>query len=118
MDTRTTYRSLQHLGILDGVLHVFITRHLSIPQLRHALDGIRQVHLQSVGQPVGNLLTQCVHLIKGHSFHTGHILDGVLGGHRTIGDNMCALVVPVFILHPFQHPTAPIIVKVGIDIRE
>ena len=59
-----------------------------------------------------------VHHIQRYFLHTRHILDGVLGGHRTIGDDMCALVVPIFIFHPFQYPTSTIIVEVGIDIRE
>ena len=118
MDTRTAHRTLQHLGIHNGIAQPFIVRHLGIAELGYALDRIGQIHLQTIGQTVRNLLTQMVHHIQRYFLHTRHILDGVLGGHRTIGDDMCALVVPIFILHPFQHPTSTIIVEVGIDIRE
>ena len=87
-------------------------------QLRSGLDGIGKVHLHSVGQAIGNGLTEGVGHVEGKSLHTGHILDGVLCGHRTVGDDMSAILMSVLVHHPLQHTSAPIVIKVGIDIRE
>ena len=89
-----------------------------LPQFGYALDGIADVHLHSVGQFVGNELTQVVGLVERQFLHSRHILDGVLGCHRTICNNVGTVFMSVFLLHPFQHSSASVVVEVGIDIGQ
>ena len=122
MNTRTTHRTLQHLGILDGVCQSRIGRSFGLLQLRHSLEGIDQIHLRCltiyVGQTVGNGLTQTVRLSNGHLLHACHVLDGVLCSHRGIGDDMCTILVTILVLDPLQHTTAAVVVEVSINIGQ
>ena len=115
---RTSYRSLQHLGIFHRVAQLGVLACLCLPQFGYALDGIAKVHLQSVGQFVGYELAQGVGLVERQFLHSRHVLDGVLGCHRTICNNVCAVLMPVFVLHPFQYLAASVVVEVGVDIGQ
>ena len=46
MDASTTHRTLEHLGIFDGISQGRIRRSLSLTQFRHCLDSISQIHLR------------------------------------------------------------------------
>ena len=123
MDAGATHRTLQHLGILDGVGQSRIGRGLGLAQLGSTFDGVGQIHLQVVArggvfQPVGNGLAQCIDRVQRHLLYACHILDAVLGSHRGIGDDVGTVLVAVFVFHPFQHPSASVVVEVGIDIRQ
>ena len=58
MDTGASHRSLEHLGILDGVGQLRVGGSLGIAQLGHILDGVCQVHLRTLRQTVGNGLAE------------------------------------------------------------
>ena len=116
MDTCSTHGSLEHLRVFHRVAQTFIGGNNGFLKFRHALDSVGKIHLHTIGQSVRNGLAETVGNVEGHFLHTGHILDGVLGGHRTVGDDMGAVVMAIFVFHPFEHPSATIIVEVGIDI--
>ncbi len=118
MNTRTAHGALEHLGIRDGVAQSLVWRSLSLTQFRHALYGIGKVHLQPIGQLVGNLLAQVVDYGQRHFLHTCYILQGIFRCHRTVGYDMCHLIVSVFVFHPFEHLTTSVIIEVGINIRQ
>ena len=118
VDARIAHGALEHLGILDGVAQLRVVRHLGLPQFGHRLDGVLQVHLQSLGQSVGNGLAEPVGYLEGQSLHPRHILDGVFGGHGAVGDDMRHLLVSVLVFHPLEHLSAAVVVEVGIDIRK
>ena len=114
----TSHRSLQHLGIFYSVRQRLVVAHLCLLQFLGALYCIRQVHLHAVGQAVGNCLAQGVRHRYWHLLHSRHVLQRVLRCHRGVGDDMRAVLVAVFVLHPFKHLSAPVIVEVGIDIGQ
>ena len=118
MNARSAHRSLKHLGIFYGVCHLGIGTCFGFAQLRYALDGVGQVHLQSVGQLVGDGFAQTVAYIERQFLHTCHVLDRVFRGHSAVGDDVRNLVVSVFVLNPFEHFAASVVIEVGIDIRE
>ena len=118
MNTCTSYRTFKHFGILDGIAFTRISRKLRIPQCRRIFDGIGQVHLSSIRQSVWDSLTECICLIQRKFLYTGNILDGILGCHTTISDNMRTILMPILIHHPSEHFSTTIIIKVGINIRK
>ena len=118
MNARSAHRSFKHLGVFDGVCHLRIGACFGFAQLRYALDCVRKIHLQSVGQLVRNSFAQTVAYIERQFLHTCHVLDGVFRGHSAVGDDVRNLVVSVFVLNPFEHFAASVVVEVGIDIRE
>ena len=118
MNTCAAHRSLQHLGILDGIGHLRITRGLGLLQLTRTLDGIGQIHLHAIGQTVGNSLTQCIRIGQRQLLHTRHILDRVLRSHRGISDDMGTVLMSILVHHPLQHLTTTIVIEVGIDIGQ
>ena len=118
MDTRTANGSFKHLGIFDGVAQSRVHRSLSVTQLRSTLDGVGQIHLQPIGQAIGDSPTKGIGDIERHFLYTRYILDGVLRGHRGIGDDMRAVLVAVLVLHPLQHSSSSIVIEVGIDIGQ
>ncbi len=118
MDTRSANGSFEHLGIFHRVAQTHIGRTDGILQFGHALDGVGQIHLHAVGQTVGDGLAEPVHHVERNFLHAGHILDGVLGGHRAVGDDMRTIVVPILILHPFEHAPAAVVIEVGINIGQ
>ena len=75
MNTRTAHRTLEHLRILNRISQCWVVAGLGIAQFRRTLDSIGQVHLQAVGQTVGDGLTQCIRDSQRHFLHTRHILD-------------------------------------------
>ena len=122
MNTRTSHRTLEHLGIFDSICQLRITGSLSLLKFAHGLDGVGKVHLRCLAinlrQTIRNGLTQGIRFSQRQLLDTGHILDRVLCGHRGIGNDMGTVLVTVLIFHPFQHLAAPVVVEVGIDIRE
>ena len=123
VNTCASHRTLEHLGIFDGIGEGLVRRSFRLTQFRHILDGIGKVHLRAlairtVWQTIGNSLTKGIGDRKGHLLDAGHILDGVLRGHCGVGNDMGTILVTILIFHPFQHLTAPIVIEVGIDIRE
>ena len=118
MNTRTTDCSLEHLGIFDGIALPGIHAHLSVLQCRCTLYGVGKVHLHTIGQPVGNGLTETVGNIERQTLHSRHVLYGVLCGHCRIGNDMCAVVPSILIHHPSQHFSTSVVIEVGINIRQ
>ena len=122
MDTRTSDRALQHLGIFDGIAKGRVFAGLSIAQFRNGLDGIRQIHLRSlavnIGQTVGNGLAQGVDHIQRNLLHTCHILDTILRSHCGIGNDMGTVLVTILVLHPFQDTATSVVIEVRINIRQ
>ena len=118
MDTRSADSTLKHLGILDGITQRDIVAGLSIPKLFCTFDGIGQIHLHTLRQAVRNSLAECIGNGNRNLLHTCHILNGVLGGHRGIGNDMGTILMTVFILYPFQHSSTSVIIEVGINIRQ
>ena len=118
VDACIAHGALEHLGILDGVAQLRVVRHLGLPQFGHRLDGVLQVHLQSLGQSVGNGLAEPVGYLEGQTLHPRHILDGVFGGHGAVGDDMRHLLVSVLVFHPLENFSAAVVIEVGIDIRQ
>ena len=118
MDTRASDGSLQHLGIFDGIALTRVAGVLSLLQLWRIFDGIGKIHLRTIWQSVGYRLAQCIRLVQWQLLHSGHVLDGVLGGHRTVCNDMGTVLVTILIHHPSQHLTSTIIIEVGINIRK
>ena len=71
--TRTTHITLQHLGVLDGVVQHGVVRLLGSLQLWHIFDGVLEVYLL-VGNTVRHQLTQSVRLRQRQLLHTRNIL--------------------------------------------
>ena len=118
MDTSSPDGALKHLGVFHSVAQLGVGACLGFAQFGYALDGIADVHLQAVGQFIGNELTQIVCLVQRQFLHSCHVLDGVFGRHRTVCNNVCTVFMPVFLLHPFEHPSSSVVVEVGIDIGQ
>ena len=118
VDARSAHRSLQLLGVFDGVSLARVGRHLGFSQLGCILDGICQVHLLVVRKTVWYGFFQHVGTLKGQPFHAGYIGNGVLGGHTAIGDDMGAVFLAILVHHPPEHLAAPIVVKIGVNIGQ
>ncbi len=54
MDAGAADGAFQHAGVLDGVALARVGRGLGLTQFRRTLDGIVEIHLQAVGQTVGD----------------------------------------------------------------
>ena len=122
MDTRASHRTLEHLGIFDGIGQLRITGSLGLLEFANGFDGIGEIHLRrlavNIRQTIRDGLAQGIRFSQRQFLDTGHVLDGVLRGHRGIGDDMGTVLMTVLILHPLQHLTSSVIVEVGINIRE
>ena len=118
MDTRAADGTLEHTGILDGIALAGVAGVFCLLQLRGIFDGVGKVHLRSVGQTVGNRLAECIRLVQRQLLYARHILDGVLGGHRTVCNNVGTVLVTVLIHYPAQHLASAVVIEVGIDIRQ
>ena len=118
VDSRSANGSLQHLGIFDSIAFTHILANFGILQLWRTFDGIFQVHLHAVGQAFGDGLAEIVRYIQRKALHTGNILDGILRRHRGIGDDMRAILWPVFLHYPLQHLATAVVVEVGVYIRK
>lgn len=118
MNTCSSHGALEHLGIFDGVALAYIRREFCLLQFGGVLDGIGQIHLRSIRQSVRNRLTKGIRPVEWQFLHTRHILDGVLGGHTAIGDDMGTILVSILIHHPSQHLASTIVIEVGINIRQ
>ena len=118
MDARASDISLQHFGILNGVPQLRVGRVFCLSQFWSTFDGIRKVHFHAVRQTVGNGLDQIVHNLQWHFLHTRHIFERVLRCHGGIRNDVGTVLMPILILHPFQHFTTSIIIEVSINIRQ
>ena len=103
--TRSSHGTFQYLGILNGVPFTRVIGDFRLLQLGSVLDGIGQVHLRglavrTIGQTIRDSLAQLVGTLQWQSLHTGHVFQGVLGGHRGIGNNVGAILVAIFVHHP------------------
>ena len=116
--TCSAHGALKHLCIFYRIAELRVGTCLSLAQLGHALNGIGQVHLQAVGQTVGDGLAQMVRHVERQLLHARHVLNGVLCGHGAVGDDVRHLVVSVFVFHPFEHLSASVVIEVGIDIGQ
>ena len=118
MYTRIPDVVLQHDGITHRVAKQRIGRCSGILQLRHTLNCIRQCHLLSVRQFVGNSLAERIAYIERHLLYSCHILYCQLRCHRAVGDDMSHLLGSVFLGNPLQHLASSVVVEVGIDIGQ
>ncbi len=110
--------AFEHASVFDGVAFALDGRVLGFLQERDVLDGVGEVHLIAVGQSVGYGLAPSVHDVEGHLLHTGYVLYGVLRGHGCVGDDVGAVLFAVLVHHPAKHLAAPVVVEVGVDIRQ
>ena len=88
----------------------------SLLELLDVLDGVGDADALLVGDLVGDELGETIALVQGELLHTSHVLDGALGGHRAIGDDVCHALIAIFIRDPAQDVGATIVVEVHIDI--
>ena len=105
MDTRVADVTFEHLGVADDIAHVLVRRSRCLLHLRHALQDVLEVGLAwlavgGIRQTVGDGLQECLCGVYGHLLHSGHILDGALCGHRAVGDDMCHILLTVFLCDP------------------
>ena len=122
MDTRVADVALEHLGVFDGVAQQRVGRDSRLLQLRHGSDSVGEVHLRRlavyIGQTVGDGLAETVGDVERHFLHTGHILDGQLGSHRAVSDDVGHLLLSVLVGYPLQHASAPVVVEVNVYIGQ
>ena len=117
MHARAAHVALEHLGILHRVAHQGVGRGLGSLQLGHVGNGIGQVKLL-VRYLVGHELAEAVALREGELLHAGHILDGHLGSHGAVGDDVGHLLLAILLGHPAEHLAAAIVVEIHVDIRQ
>ena len=118
MDTCRTHSTLKHLCILDGIRLTWVSTRLCLLQFRCTLKIIGKLRLHSIRKAVWHSLTQSITPLQWQFLHSGNILDGVLCRHRTIGDDMCTILLAIFLHNPLQNLTSTVIVEVGIYIRQ
>ena len=117
MHTRTAYITFQHLGIFHRIAHQGIGRSLRSLQFGHVGNGIGQVEFL-VGNLIRHELAQTVRFAQRQFLHARHVLDGHLGRHRAICNDVRHLLLPVLLRHPAEHFSTPVIIEVHIDIRQ
>ena len=115
MHTCTTHVAFEHLGIFDGIAHQRVGRSFGRLKFGYIFDGIGQVQFL-VGNLVGNQFAQAVGLRQRQLLHTCYILDGQLGSHSTVSDDVRYLLLSVFLGHPAEHLAAAVVIEVHIDI--
>ena len=118
VDAGVAHGALKHLGVFYGVAFSDVCRGLCLLQFPDTLQGVAEVHLHSVGQALGYCLAQRVCLGQRQFLHACDILYRVLRRHGAVCDDMCAVLVSVFVHHPLQHLSSAVVVKVGVDIRQ
>ena len=118
MYSGSSYRTLKLLGIFYRVSLARVLRAFSRLQLRCAFYGVWQVHLHSVWQLVRNCLAQSVRPVERQFLYPRHVFYRVLGCHCCIGDYVGTVFCTIFVHHPSEHLASPVIVKVGINIRQ
>ena len=117
MYTRIADVSFQHLGVLDGITKHRIRRYFGCLKLGHIGYCIGQVKFL-IRNLIGYKLTQTVGLRKRQFLYTCYILNGKLGSHRTVCNNMSNLFLSVLLGYPVQHASSSVIIEVDIDIRQ
>ena len=65
-----------------------------------------------------NELSEAVALGYREVLDTCHVLDGALGSHGAVGNDMGNLFGAVFLSHIVENGSTAIVVKVGIDIGQ
>ena len=122
MHTRTTNITFEFFGILYSVAQLRVRRVLSFLKHRNLCYCVGKIHLWHLAihfvKAIRDGFTQSIRLRQREFFHAGHILNGVLGGHGAIGDDVGAVFLPVFVFHPFEHTRSTVVVEVGIDIGQ
>ena len=74
----------------------------------------KQLAQLDVWQQFGN----AIGVWQGQFQHAPGVADGGLGRHGTVGDDLCYLVLPVFVDHVPDHAVTAFVVEVDIDIRQ
>ena len=109
-------------GILQGLPHYGVGILQLVLELRDILVTVAEGGFQLLAVDLrhmpGNHLGQAVALGNRQPLDTGDILQGRLGGHGAVGDDMGYLLRPVLVGDIFQHTRTPVIVEVDVDIRE
>ena len=100
MDAGTADIPLEHLSILQSVVEQWVGAKGSLLQLGDVLDGCLDRHILDVGYLIGDELGEAVALREGKTLYTGYVLDGTLGSHGAVGDDMCHTFVPIFLRDP------------------
>ena len=109
--------AFEHLGVTDRIPQHGVARLLGGFQLGHIVDGVLQVEL-FVRNLVGNQFAEPIRLREQEFLHTRNVLDGQFGGHRAVGDDVCDLLLAVFLRHPVQHASTAVVVEIHVDIGE
>ena len=125
MDTGASYGAFEHTGIFDGIGFAWVGRYGCLLQLRTYGIAVLVVGkivgkfwFHPVRQAFGHGLTESIAAFEWQLFDPCHVLDGVLGRHGAIGDDMGAVFVAVLVHDPLQHLATSVVVEVGVYIRE
>ena len=74
MNAGVTDIVLEHLGILYRVAQIVVGRCLSLLKFGNALYCVRQIHLQTVGQLIGNKFAKFVRYLERKFLNSRNIL--------------------------------------------
>ena len=108
---------LEHLSILQRIVQEWIGAKGSLLELGDVLERSPDGDILDVGDFVGDELGEAVTLRERKALHASYVLDGTLGSHRAIGDDVRYTLVAVLLRDPMQDIRATIIVKVHVNIR-
>ncbi len=106
LDRGILHGMLEIINIIDAVCHCGFELLL--------LLGILGVY----GHVTRNQFGKGVGAVYGIIHHAGNILDGALGGHGAVSDDMCHIGRPVQVGNITQYVLSAVIIKVYINIRQ
>ena len=110
--------ALEHLCILYGVAQNGVGRSFGLAQLGYCHNCVGKVHLQAVGKTVGNCLAQFVRYVERQFLYACYVLNGELCCHCAVCDNVCHLLLSIFLGYPVEHSSASVVVEVDVDIGQ
>ena len=121
MHARVAHVALETAGILEGLGYEAVGRVQLLAELGHILIAVLEIGLEglavgTVGHALGHEIGQAVALGQRKLLHTGHILDGRLGGHGAEGDDVRHLLLAIAVGDIAQHLGASVVVKVDVYI--
>ena len=123
MHAGVAHVALELLGKLQRLAHQRVGAAQLLAEFRHVLEAVLEVCLVLLavlvgGHVVGDELGQAVRLGHAEALDTGHVLDGHLGGHGAVGDDVRHLFGAVVLGDVAQHVGASVVVEVDVDIGQ
>ena len=123
MHAGVAHVALELLGKLQRLAHQRVGAAQLLAEVGHVLEAVLEVCLVLLallvdGHVVGDELGQAVRLGHAEALDTGHVLDGHLGGHGAVGDDVRHLFGAVVLGDVAQHVGTSVVVEVDVDIGQ